>query len=66
MRLDSHAYAGYVVPMFYDSMIGKLIVWGEDRNKAIAKMKRALKEFKIEGIKSTIPFHIKMMGNADF
>lgn len=52
--------------MFYDSMIGKLIVWGEDRNKAIAKMKRALKEFKIEGIKSTIPFHIKMMSNADF
>lgn len=66
VRLDSHAYAGYVVPMFYDSMIGKLIVWGEDRNKAIAKMKRALKEFKIEGIKSTIPFHIKMMSNADF
>ncbi|PAF49082.1 acetyl-CoA carboxylase biotin carboxylase subunit [Helicobacter sp. 12S02232-10] len=66
VRLDTHAYAGYVVPMFYDSMIGKLIVWGEDRNKAIAKMKRALKEFCIEGIKTTIPFHLKMMDNADF
>ena len=66
VRLDSHAYSGYVVPMFYDSMIGKLIVWGEDRNKAIARMRRALKEFSIEGIKTTIPFHLKMMSNADF
>ena len=47
-------------------MIGKLIVWGEDRNKAIARMRRALKEFSIEGIKTTIPFHLKMMSNADF
>ncbi|PAF43180.1 acetyl-CoA carboxylase biotin carboxylase subunit [Helicobacter sp. 11S02596-1] len=66
VRLDTHAYAGYSVPMFYDSMIGKLIVWGEDRNKAIAKMKRSLREFCIEGIKTTIPFHLKMMDNADF
>ena len=66
VRLDSHAYSGYVVPTFYDSMIGKLIVWGENRQRAIAKMKRALKEFKIEGIKTTIPFHLKMMNNADF
>lgn len=66
VRLDTHAYAGYVVPMFYDSMIGKLVVWGETREKAIARMKRALKEFEISGIKTTIPFHIKMMDNQDF
>ena len=66
VRMDTHAYAGYSVPMFYDSMIGKLIVWAEDRPKAIARMKRALKEFKVEGIKTTIPFHIDMMDNEDF
>ncbi len=66
VRMDTHVYAGYSVPMFYDSMIGKLIVWAEDRPKAIARMKRALKEFKVEGIKTTIPFHIDMMDNEDF
>lgn len=66
VRLDTHAYGGYTVPMHYDSMIGKLIVWGEDRDKAIIRMHRALKEFCIEGIKTTIPFHIKMMKNKDF
>ncbi|MGL2808204.1 acetyl-CoA carboxylase biotin carboxylase subunit [Helicobacter pylori] len=66
VRLDSHAHANYVVPTHYDSMIGKLIVWGENRERAIAKMKRALKEFKVEGIKTTIPFHIEMLENADF
>lgn len=66
VRMDTHAYAGYTVPMFYDSMIGKLIIWAEDRPKAITKMRRALKEFKVEGIKTTIPFHIKMMDNEDF
>ncbi|GAA8384182.1 acetyl-CoA carboxylase biotin carboxylase subunit [Helicobacter pylori] len=66
VRLDSHAHANYVVPTNYDSMIGKLIVWGENRERAIAKMKRALKEFKVEGIKTTIPFHIEMLENADF
>lgn len=66
VRIDTHAYAGYTVPMHYDSMIGKLIVWGENRDKAIAKTKRALKEFCIEGIKTTIPFHLNMMSNSDF
>ncbi len=66
VRLDSHAHAHYVVPTHYDSMIGKLIVWGENRERAIAKMKRALKEFKVEGIKTTIPFHLEMLENADF
>ncbi len=66
VRMDTHVYAGYSVPMFYDSMIGKLIVWAEDRPKAIARMRRALKEFKVEGIKTTIPFHINIMDNEDF
>ena len=66
VRVDSHVYAGYVVPPYYDSMIGKLIVWGRDREKAISIMKRALNEFEVEGIKTTIPFHQKMMENEDF
>jgi acetyl-CoA carboxylase biotin carboxylase subunit len=66
VRIDSHIYAGYTVPKFYDSLISKIIVWGEDRHRAIAKMKEALREYKIEGIKSTIDFHIKMMENPDF
>jgi len=66
VRIDSHAYSGYKVPMIYDSMIGKLIVRGSNRADAIARMHRALSEFKIEGIKTTIPFHLKMMENPDF
>lgn len=66
VRVDSHVYTNYVVPPYYDSMIGKLIVWGRDRNKAINIMKRALAEFEVEGIKTTIPFHQRMMENEDF
>lgn len=66
VRVDSHVYTNYVVPPYYDSMIGKLIVWGRDREKAIKIMKRALREFEAEGIKTTIPFHKKMMENKDF
>jgi len=66
VRVDSHIYQGYSVPPTYDSMIGKLIVWGEDRDKAIAKMKNALSEFQIEGIRTVIDFHSKMMDNQDF
>ncbi len=66
VRIDSHAYTGYVVPPNYDSMIGKLIVKGETREKAIAKMKRALGEFEVEGIKTTIDFHKRIMDNLDF
>ncbi len=66
VRIDSHAHAGYIVPMIYDSMIGKLIVYGKDRDEAIARMHRALSEFTITGIKTTIPFHLKMMENPDF
>lgn len=66
IRVDTHAHAGYIVPTIYDSMIGKLIVHAEDREKAIAKMHRALSEFKITGIKTTVAFHKKMMENEDF
>lgn len=66
VRIDSHAHAGYIVPMIYDSMIGKLIVYGKDRKDAIARMHRALSEFSVTGIKTTIPFHKKMMQNPDF
>lgn len=66
VRVDSHAYAGYRVPPHYDSMIGKLIVHAPDRPSAIRKMKRALNEYTIEGIKSSISFHQRMMENDDF
>ena len=66
VRVDSHIYTNYIVPPYYDSMIGKLIVWGRDREKAINIMKRALSEFEVEGIKTNIPFHKKMMENKDF
>ena len=66
VRVDSHAYEGYVIPSNYDSLVAKLITTGRTRNEAIAKMRRALDEFIIEGIKTTIPFHRKMMDNPDF
>jgi acetyl-CoA carboxylase biotin carboxylase subunit len=66
VRLDSHACAGYRVPPNYDSMIGKLICWGEDRDAAIARTKRALREFDVGPIKTTIPLHARLMDNADF
>ncbi len=66
VRIDTHVHTGYMVPPTYDSMIGKLIVYGRDRNDAIARMHRALSEFTVEGIKTTIPFHQKMMRNPDF
>lgn len=66
VRVDTHAYCGYIVSPYYDSMIGKVIVWGEDRKRAIAKMKRALEEFEVSGIKTTIDFQKKLMENPDF
>ena len=66
VRIDSHIYAGYEVPPYYDSMIAKLIVTGATRDIAIARMKRALMEFKIEGIKTTIPFQHAILDNSDF
>jgi acetyl-CoA carboxylase biotin carboxylase subunit len=66
VRIDSHIYAGYEVPPYYDSMIAKLIVTGATREIAIARMKRALAEYKIEGIKTTIPFQQAILNNSDF
>lgn len=66
VRVDSHVYAGYTIPPNYDSMIAKLIVSGLSRDEVITRMKRALQEFVIEGIKTTIPFHIHMMDNKKF
>ncbi|ABK82254.1 acetyl-CoA carboxylase biotin carboxylase subunit [Campylobacter fetus] len=66
VRMDSHIYEGYSVPPYYDSMIGKLIVHDKDRNRAIAKMKVALDEMVIQGIKTTKDFHLHMMNNSDF
>lgn len=66
VRVDSAAYAGYSIPPYYDSMIAKLIVWGKDRDEAIERMKRALGEFVVEGIHTTIPFHLKMMDHEVF
>jgi acetyl-CoA carboxylase biotin carboxylase subunit len=66
VRIDSHVYVGYVIPQYYDSLIAKLIVKGKTRDEAIAKMSRALDEFIIEGIKTTIPFHKKLMQNQQF
>lgn len=66
VRVDTHVYSGYTIPPNYDSMIAKLIVTAETRPEAIAKMSRALDEFYIEGIKTTIPFHKKLMEHPDF
>lgn len=66
VRVDSAAYAGYTIPPYYDSMIAKLIVWGKDREEAIARMKRALEEFVVAGISTTIPFHLKVLDHEVF
>ncbi|HEY1038563.1 MAG TPA: acetyl-CoA carboxylase biotin carboxylase subunit, partial [Bacteroidia bacterium] len=66
VRVDSHVYSGYTIPPNYDSMIGKLITVAQTREEAIAKMQRALSEYVIEGIKTTIPFHLRLMQNEDF
>jgi acetyl-CoA carboxylase biotin carboxylase subunit len=66
VRVDSHAYAGYVIPPYYDSMIGKLITIARTRNEAIDTMYRALSEYVIEGVKTTIPFHLQLMKDDRF
>ena len=66
VRVDSGVYDSYTIPPFYDSLIAKLIVWGRDRGEAIDRMKRALDEYVILGVKSNIPFHLAVMGNERF
>ncbi|HRP60762.1 MAG TPA: acetyl-CoA carboxylase biotin carboxylase subunit, partial [Vicingus sp.] len=66
IRIDTHVYASYVIPPYYDSMIAKLITVAQTREEAITKMERALSEYIIEGVKSTIPFHQQLMKDKDF
>ncbi|MEJ6950086.1 acetyl-CoA carboxylase biotin carboxylase subunit [Natronospora cellulosivora (SeqCode)] len=66
IRIDSGVFPTYFIPPYYDSMVAKLIVWGEDREQALTRMERALDEFYIEGVKTTIPFHLKILNNSFF
>ncbi|MBI3191369.1 MAG: acetyl-CoA carboxylase biotin carboxylase subunit [Pedosphaera parvula] len=66
VRLDSHAYAGYTIPSHYDSLIGKLVTYGKDRREAMDKMSRALREYMITGIKTTIPFELAILQDPNF
>jgi acetyl-CoA carboxylase biotin carboxylase subunit len=66
VRVDSHIYAGYTIPPYYDSMIAKVIAVAQTREEAINTMERALNEYVIEGVKTTIPFHLQLMKNEDF
>jgi len=66
VRIDSHIYQSYSIPPYYDSLIAKLIVWGKNREHAIERGRRALEEFTVEGIKTTIPFHLKVLKDKRF
>ena len=66
VRVDSCLYAGYTIPSYYDSMVAKVITWGRDRNEAIARMRRALEEMVIDGITTTIPFHLEVLADPAF
>jgi acetyl-CoA carboxylase, biotin carboxylase subunit len=66
VRVDTAAYAGYHVPPYYDSLLAKLIVWGRDRDEAVARGRRALREFRIDGVKTTIPFHLDLLEDDAF
>jgi acetyl-CoA carboxylase biotin carboxylase subunit len=66
VRVDTAVFAGYQIPPFYDSMVGKLIVWGGDREEALARARRALEEYRLEGIKTTIPLHLWLLDDEAF
>lgn len=66
VRIDSHAYAGYTIPPHYDSLLGKLITYGKDRREAMDKMTRALGEYMVTGIKTTIPFQLAILQDPNF
>ena len=66
MRVDTHAYASYIIPPHYDSIVSKLITVAQTRDEAILKMKRALEEYIIEGVKTTIPFHQQLLEDKKF
>lgn len=66
IRIDSHLYPGYRVPPYYDSLLAKLLTWGRDRDEALARMRRALNELRVDGVPTTIPFHARLLANAQF
>jgi acetyl-CoA carboxylase biotin carboxylase subunit len=66
VRIDTHCYPGYQVPPYYDSLLAKVIVWGADRPSAIARARRVLGEFEVEGLATTLPFHRWILTNDDF
>jgi acetyl-CoA carboxylase biotin carboxylase subunit len=66
VRVDTHIYAGYTVPPYYDSLIAKLLVHGRDREEAIVRGRRALQMLRIEGIKTTVPLHLRILDNEEF
>jgi len=66
IRIDSHLFEGYRIPPYYDSLIAKVIAWGRDRDEAIARMRRALSELRVEGVHTTIPFHARLLDDARF
>jgi acetyl-CoA carboxylase biotin carboxylase subunit len=66
IRVDSHAYTRYVIPPYYDSLVAKLIAYGKDRDEAIKRLERSLEEFIIEGVKTTIPFHQRLIRREEF
>ena len=66
VRVDTHLYTGYTISVFYDPLIAKLATWGLSRQEAVKRMRNALEEFKIEGVKTTIPFHKRIMEDEDF
>jgi len=66
VRFDSHVYPGYTVPPFYDSLLGKLVIWGRDRDEALARARWALAQFRVEGVATTIPFHLRVLEHPLF
>jgi acetyl-CoA carboxylase biotin carboxylase subunit len=66
VRVDTHLYAGYTIPSTYDSLMAKLLVWGEDRDEAIVRGRRALEMFRVEGVKTSIPLHLRILEEEDF
>ena len=66
IRDDSGVFEGFEIPIYYDPIISKLVVWGKDRQEAVVRMKRALGEYIVTGVKTTIPFHIRVMNNQRF
>jgi acetyl-CoA carboxylase biotin carboxylase subunit len=66
VRVDTHLYGGYTVPPYYDSLIAKLLVWGRDRDEAMRRGKRALEMFRVEGIRTSIPLHLRILEDSDF